>query len=134
MARKAIIFDLYGVIRPTLSGSNDHQLLQYTAELRSSYKIGLLSNIGTDTLAAYLKDKQFADCFDVTIASGSTGFTKPHPEAYLLAAHQLGVEPADCLMVDDSADCCEGAREVGMQAHLYTTLAELKKSLREQYA
>lgn len=43
-----------------------------------------------------------ADAFAVTITHDDVAETKPHPEGYLKAAEVLGVEIADCLVVEDS--------------------------------
>jgi putative hydrolase of the HAD superfamily len=44
------------------------------------------------------------------------GLHKPQPEIYRLAARRLGVEPSECLFVDDLRENCEGAEAVGMTA------------------
>jgi sugar-phosphatase len=49
--------------------------------------------------------------FVVTIEDVHTG--KPDPEGYLLAAAQLGVDPRDCLVVEDSAPGLEAGRRAG---------------------
>jgi HAD superfamily hydrolase (TIGR01509 family) len=40
--------------------------------------------------------------FDVTVCGDEVGNPKPHPEPYLRAAAQLGVDPAACVAVEDS--------------------------------
>ena len=40
--------------------------------------------------------------FDVTIAGDEVTHGKPHPEPYLLAASRLGVDPRDCVALEDS--------------------------------
>ena len=56
--------------------------------------------------------------FDAVVASGeSSGLTrlKPHPEAMLLAAEQLGVAPRDCLVIGDRPDAdLQAARRAAM--------------------
>ena len=42
------------------------------------------------------------DAFDVTLAGDEVARTKPHPDPYLEAANQLGVDPRDCLVLEDS--------------------------------
>lgn len=44
------------------------------------------------------------DCFEGKIFSGhELGRNKPHPDVYLAAADGLGVEPARCAVIEDSA-------------------------------
>lgn len=44
-----------------------------------------------------------ADRFAVTIGGDEVSVAKPDPEAYLKAAAALGVEPAQCIVIEDSA-------------------------------
>jgi HAD superfamily hydrolase (TIGR01509 family) len=43
-----------------------------------------------------------ADSFDVVVVGDDVERGKPHPEPYLLAARRLGVDPAECLAIEDS--------------------------------
>lgn len=48
--------------------------------------------------------------------SGQTlGTPKPEPGLWLHAARQLGVDPQDCVVVDDSPTGCTGAARAGMR-------------------
>lgn len=49
-----------------------------------------------------------------TFVSCHTRVRKPDPEAYRTAARTLGVEPSECVFVDDRAGNCRAAGEVGM--------------------
>ncbi|GAA1573039.1 HAD family phosphatase [Kribbella sancticallisti] len=42
------------------------------------------------------------DLFDVIVAGDEVQHGKPHPEPYLTAARELDVDPADCIVVEDS--------------------------------
>jgi HAD superfamily hydrolase (TIGR01509 family) len=55
-----------------------------------------------------------------TFVSCRTGLRKPHPDAYLGAAKALGVEPKDCVFVDDRKRNVEAAQAIGMSAILRT--------------
>lgn len=46
---------------------------------------------------------------------------KPHPEAYLTAARALGVDPAQCMVLEDAPAGLAAARAAGMQAIAVTT-------------
>jgi beta-phosphoglucomutase-like phosphatase (HAD superfamily) len=43
------------------------------------------------------------------------GRAKPDPAVYLAAAHALGQDPADCVVIDDSPSGCRAARAAGMR-------------------
>lgn len=92
-------------------------LLEYIATLKPDYKIGMLSNINSrDRLSIRFTEGQLNAAFDTIVASGDEGYVKPQPEIYQIVATRLGVAPNECVMIDDIAEFCEGARAVGMQA------------------
>jgi epoxide hydrolase-like predicted phosphatase len=64
------------------------------------------------------------DIFDATVISGDVGLHKPQPEIYLLAAERLGIEPGQCVFVDDLAENVAGAEAVGMTAVRHRDAAE----------
>jgi putative hydrolase of the HAD superfamily len=58
------------------------------------------------------------EIFQVIVDSAWVGMRKPDPEIYLLTIERLGggLEPSDCLFVDDNQLNVEAARELGMTA------------------
>jgi len=42
------------------------------------------------------------DLYDVVVAGDEVRNGKPHPEPYLIAARELKVDPADCVVIEDS--------------------------------
>lgn len=108
---------------------HDPQLLRYILELRKRYKTGLLSNIGPGGLEALWPADELQKYFDAAVASGDVGFIKPEPEIYKLMAERLGVEPSECVMIDDLQKHCDGARAAGMQAIQYTHFDQCKAEL-----
>jgi epoxide hydrolase-like predicted phosphatase len=77
--------------------------------------------------------EEIRDLFDVVVISAEVGLHKPQPEIYRLAAEQLGVEPEDCVFVDDLRENCAGAEAVGMASILHRdsdeTIAQLEVQL-----
>ena len=57
------------------------------------------------------------------------GVRKPHPDAYLIPAKQMGVSPEDCIFVDDRQENCDAAIDVGMKAILFRDAEQLTKDL-----
>lgn len=53
--------------------------------------------------------------FDFALASGDYERHKPHPDGYLAAARRLGVDPADCVAVEDSERGLQAAVSAGMR-------------------
>jgi putative hydrolase of the HAD superfamily len=52
--------------------------------------------------------------FDVVLESSKLGVRKPEPAFYALACEQLGVEPEECVFLDDLGVNLKPARELGM--------------------
>jgi len=70
-----------------------------------------------------------ADTFDVVVTGDSVTNGKPHPEAYLTAAGQLGVDITRCVAVEDSptglaSAHASGARVLGVQRAVAIPRAE----------
>jgi sugar-phosphatase len=52
---------------------------------------------------------------DVFVTSEAVRAGKPAPDGYLAAAHRLGLDPADCVAVEDSPPGIAAARAAGMR-------------------
>ena len=93
----------------------NRKLVAYITEhLKGTYKIGMLSNIGREWIDNFFTKHQLHELFDEVVLSGEEGMVKPNPEIFELAATRLGVEPAECVMIDDIAENCDGAIAAGM--------------------
>jgi HAD superfamily hydrolase (TIGR01509 family) len=54
--------------------------------------------------------------FDTVVTLNDVPAAKPDPAMFLLAAARLGTAPADCLVLEDSAQGMEAARRAGIPA------------------
>ena len=116
--------------------ANEHRLnTQLTTliidQLKAKYKIGLLSNIGRDWIHDFFDRHQLHELFDEVVLSGEETIAKPSPEIFRLMAERLGLDPSECLMIDDIAANCEGAEIAGMQAIHYLDNTQLIDRLYE---
>ncbi len=124
---KAIIFDFYGVVEQ--QGQPNKQLLDFIRQkLKPSHKIGLLSNSSGQGMPEFFSDKDEL-LFDDMVFSGQVGVAKPNPEIYKIAANKLGVEPIECIYIDDDDYRVEGAKVASMQAILYENFDQMKTEL-----
>jgi len=53
------------------------------------------------------------DAFEIVVAGDDVTHSKPHPAAYLRAAELLGVDPADCVAIEDSPPGVASASAAG---------------------
>ena len=67
-----------------------------------------------------------------SFVSCDTGVRKPDPRAYLGAAARLGVEPKQCILIDDRERNCAAARALGMEALRFTSARELAQELAQR--
>jgi putative hydrolase of the HAD superfamily len=91
-------------------------------------KTGLLSNSWS---VDHYDRKMLDELFDVAVISGEVGMHKPEEEIYRLTVERLGVEPSECVFIDDLRENCEGAEAIGMTAvrhrHPVETIERLKQ-------
>lgn len=62
---------------------------------------------------AHAVPDELAGQFDAVVLGGRGGARKPDPEAFRRAAAQLGLEPGDCVVVDDLPVNVRGAVAAG---------------------
>jgi putative hydrolase of the HAD superfamily len=79
------------------------------------YKLAILTN-NVREFGEYWKATVPVELFDVVVDSCEEGIRKPDPEIYRRTAERLGVPPAACVFLDDSAANCDAAADVGMRA------------------
>ncbi|WP_268934716.1 HAD family hydrolase [Sphingobium sp. CAP-1] len=69
-------------------------------------RAGIPMALATSTAAPFAQERLakagLLAYFDVIVTRSDVDRPKPHPEPYLLAARRLGVDPADCVAVEDS--------------------------------
>ena len=91
---------------------------------------GLISNSWGRTT---YDEQLIEELFDAAVISGDVGLHKPEPEIFRLGAERIGVEPEECVFVDDLRENCAGAEAVGMTPILHrgadTTIPELERLL-----
>lgn len=107
----------------------NQKLLEYAEGLRSSVKLGMLSNIGPGAMDSFFTPSERERLFDAVVLSGDVGMTKPHPAIFRLMAERLGVSPHDCVMIDDIEENCAGADAAGMKAIKYDSNAQVEREL-----
>jgi 2-haloacid dehalogenase len=75
------------------------------------------------------REEAFFRRFRDIVVSGEEKLLKPDPALYFRALDRFGLKPHEALFVDDRKINVEGARAVGMHAHLFTTAEKLRARL-----
>lgn len=92
------------------------ELLDACAQAGSS--LALLSNAPV-SFAQFAERQPWARRFRERVFSGNVGMAKPDAEIFELLVTKLGVDPHDCLFLDDRPVNVDGARAAGLRAELW---------------
>lgn len=99
-------------------------------QLRSlGMRLVLLSNTSTSHFQWVQARFGVLDGFDDFVLSYEVGEIKPHRAMYEAAIERIGCAPANCFYTDDIAENIDAGRRVGLQAELFTSPANLGRTL-----
>lgn len=77
--------------------------------------LALASSTEGAMVRRWLEEAGLLPCFDRIVSGDMVSHSKPHPEIFLTAAAALGVDPADCLVIEDSYNGVRAASAAGMR-------------------
>ena len=83
--------------------------------LASSFPLGLASSSNRPLIDSVLGSAGIAELFRVTVSSEEVPRGKPAPDVFVEAARRLGVAPASCAAIEDSANGIRSACAAGMR-------------------
>jgi HAD superfamily hydrolase (TIGR01509 family) len=108
--------ELYFELLPELKPVPD--VLEHIEAGRGRIPFAVVSGSTRESVTASLLALNLLDRFDTMVCAGDYEKSKPHPEAFLLAAARLGVAPEFCLVFEDT--------EMGIQAATAAGMASVK--------
>jgi HAD superfamily hydrolase (TIGR01509 family) len=85
----------------------------------AGYRLAVASSSNRELIDAVLRELELTPLFEVTVSSEEVPRGKPAPDVYLETASRLGVEPARCAAVEDSASGIRAAHAAGMRVLAY---------------
>lgn len=77
-------------------------------------KVGLVTSSSETKLDGVNRVKHFDQLFDTVVSASRVKNGKPNPECYLLAAKEIGVDPVNCIVFEDSFAGLEAGNAAGM--------------------
>lgn len=98
-------------------------------ELKQKYKLAVLNNGMSITIPYFKQAYPFGKFFEVFINSAEENLEKPNPDIYQLVCKKLGVEPSECVFIDDLPENVEGARKTGMEGIVWEDYVSLRTQL-----
>ena len=81
----------------------------------SKIKLGLASSSPGKVIELILQKCEVDRYFETVVSGESVKQGKPAPDIFLLAAERLGVEPRQCVVIEDSAKGIAAAKAAGMK-------------------
>jgi epoxide hydrolase-like predicted phosphatase len=95
----------------------DEEMLALFRKLKASgVPTGLLSN----SWGGGYPTELFPDMFDAVVISGEVGMRKPEPRIFLHTAQLLGLEPRECVFIDDIQANITAAEQIGFTGVLHS--------------
>ena len=121
---------LAGSVRPEMVAALD-------TVKAAGYRIACITNNvpagkGAGMAASAARSDDYAAAFarfETIVESSKVGVRKPDPAIYLMACEALGVEPAQCVYLDDLGINCKAAATLGMKAIKVTGGAQALREL-----
>lgn len=81
---------------------------------RKGIRQAVVSSSSHHWVDGWLEKLAIADYFEAVVCRGDAPQIKPAPDLYLTAARRLGLEPEECLVVEDSLNGVLSAKAAGM--------------------
>jgi epoxide hydrolase-like predicted phosphatase len=107
-----------------------HGMYALARKLKANgYTVGILSNVWGITVTYNRKAGRYKG-FSPVILSCEIGHRKPAPQSYRHLLRKLSCTPQECVFIDDTPRCIEGAKKLGINALLFTNITQLKKDLK----
>lgn len=78
-------------------------------------KIGLATSSSHRLMEAVLKKMKMQKDFDAAVSAEFMVYGKPHPEVFLVCASKLGVDPKECIVIEDSVNGIIAAKAAQMK-------------------
>jgi len=110
-------------------------MIELMASLRDSgLRMALLTNNVHEWECHWRAMAPIEELFELVVDSSQVGMRKPEPAIYQLTTDRLGVDPRECLFIDDFEHNCDAARDAGMTTVVYRdaeqAIAEVHAALR----
>lgn len=127
LGKEISVAEFLAVERPLLARHIQFDMEAFSDALRLLERIDVPCAIATSSMRWYLDEttRRFpilGERFSVRVCQADIREGKPHPEIFLLACSQLGIDPKQALVIEDSKNGVLGAKAagckvVGVQRH-----------------
>jgi len=77
----------------------------------------------------FLGKSQLTDCFSLVITGDRVNRSKPAPDIFLLAAKELGLQPEECMVAEDSHNGVKAGYNAGMRVAMIPDLQSYTREI-----
>ncbi len=81
---------------------------------QNGFKMAIASSTPMENIQLITGGLGIEDCFQAIVSSQDVTEGKPSPQGFLLATQRLGVEPKNCLVIEDAVAGVTAAKRAGM--------------------
>jgi len=100
----------------------------------ANLKLGVASGAHLYLIDLILSRLNVKDWFHALTSSEEVARGKPHPDIFLLTAQRLGVQPEECVVIEDGMHGMIGAKKAGMKVVALNTHGDLEQTDARTYA
>jgi HAD superfamily hydrolase (TIGR01509 family) len=94
---------------------------------REDFRVAIATSSTLEKSQAVLKSAKIPFQKMVYITGNDVKNKKPHPELFLLAAERMGIEPANCVVIEDAPNGVQAAKAAGARCIAVTNSTDAAK-------
>lgn len=103
---------------------------EFVKSLKGKYKLGMITNQLQDWFETVVEKYNIRELFDEIVTSYESGMAKPDRAIFEFTLKKMGLEPGECVFVDDMEKNIKAAEDIGMKGILFKNIDQLKKDLK----
>ena len=128
-------FDAYYQKVKAYVGSHPVPLKPYVDEILDQCRAwglptALASSTRRESVMRMLDEAGLSGYFGEIVCGDMVSHSKPHPEIFLFTAERLGVQPADCYVIEDSYNGIRAAHAAGMHPIMVPDILQPDEEIR----
>lgn len=85
----------------------------------NNIKLAVASSSPLEHINIIIEKLKIKDFFEIVVSGDHVEMSKPNPEIFHLAAKRLGVNPSECVVIEDSTHGVSAAKAAGMTCVAY---------------
>ncbi|EKD66779.1 MAG: hypothetical protein ACD_49C00009G0004 [uncultured bacterium (gcode 4)] len=100
---------------------------EFAKNLKKDFRLGIITNMIQNWFETVVTTYKLCEVFDIMVTSYETGSVKPKIEIFEYAMKKIGVEPEECVFIDDRETNIIAAKAFWMKVIQFKDLESLKK-------